>query len=42
MIELVNHELRRKIFIIASGNDTYAPSRRKLYELWKSEQEDEL
>lgn len=42
MIELVSHELRRKIFTIASGNDTYAPSRRKLYELWKSEQEDEL
>ena len=32
------HALRR-IFAAASGSDTYAPSRRKLYELWQAAQE---
>lgn len=38
MASLHKHALQR-IVATASGSDTYAPSRRKLYDLWKAAQE---
>ena len=36
-IEKLRRSIPRAAFMIASGSDTYAPSRRKLYALWQAE-----
>ena len=36
-IAKLRRSILRAAFMIASGSDTYAPSRRKLYALWQAE-----
>ncbi|WFD36746.1 hypothetical protein MCUN1_003633 [Malassezia cuniculi] len=37
----VRHEILHTLFTVASGEDTYAPSRRRLYALWQAELDDD-